>query len=345
MKIKRTDLLQDLENVLPGVANKEIIEQTDCFIFRNKSIMAYNDIMAISHPTDLSITAAVKAKELHALLSKLSQEEIDFDLDENKILIKEKSEKSENESWIAIEQEITLPTDEITIPDKWIKLPLDFITAIENCLFSVAKDMSLELLTNLHCANNYMESCEINRISRYFFEGGYRFKKEILLPYKQAVELKKYKPTKYNTKLGWVYFKTDDGTVLSIRTMEGEFKNFDFVFQLEGELFKFPQNIQDSIDRSEIFSKNQMDENDSIVQIELKKNLFQIKGESVNGGITERIKVNYVGEPISFSIHPKYLREIVGKIRKTKIVKRENQAKMLIFEAENFTHAVDLEVE
>lgn len=345
MKIKRTDLLQDLENVLPGVASKEIIEQTDCFIFRDKTIMAYNDIMAISHPTDLDITAAVKAKEFRALISKLSQEEIEFDLDGDKILIKEKSEKTENESWIAIEQEITLPTDEITIPEKWLKLPLDFITAIENCLFSVAKDMSLELLTNLHCANTYMESCEINRISRYFFEGDYKFRKEMLIPYKQAMKLKKYKPTKYNVKPGWVYFKTDDGTVISIRTMEGEFKNFDFVFELEGDSFTFPQHIQDSIDRSEIFAKSQMDENDAIVHIELKKNLFQIKGESITGGTTEKIKVKYIGEPISFSIHPKYLKEIVGKIRKTKIVKRENQAKMLIFEAENFTHAVDLEVD
>ena len=50
MKTNKTKLQTALEIVKPGLANKEIIEQSTSFAFLKGKVVTYNDEVSISHP-------------------------------------------------------------------------------------------------------------------------------------------------------------------------------------------------------------------------------------------------------------------------------------------------------
>jgi len=77
MNIQKEQLKKALETVKPGLAGKEIIEQSTSFAFMGDRVVTYNDEISISHPVEgLNLTGAIRAEELYQLLSKLKREEI-----------------------------------------------------------------------------------------------------------------------------------------------------------------------------------------------------------------------------------------------------------------------------
>jgi hypothetical protein len=73
--MKKTDLIKALEAVKPGLANKEMIEQSTSFAFMEDRVVTYNDEISISHPLKgIPIVGAIKADELYAFLSKVKIE-------------------------------------------------------------------------------------------------------------------------------------------------------------------------------------------------------------------------------------------------------------------------------
>ena len=66
--IKRAELKEALETVKPGLASKEIIEQSTSFAFMGDKVVTYNNKISMSHPVKgLDITGAVKADEMYQL--------------------------------------------------------------------------------------------------------------------------------------------------------------------------------------------------------------------------------------------------------------------------------------
>ena len=50
--MKKNDLVEALEVVKPGLANKDLIEQTTSFAFINGNVVTYNDEISISSPIE-----------------------------------------------------------------------------------------------------------------------------------------------------------------------------------------------------------------------------------------------------------------------------------------------------
>ena len=89
MKINKAELQNALEKVKPGLAGKELIEQSTSFSFVNNRVVTYNDEISISHPVKgLEIKGAVKAQALYSFLGKVKKEEIDVEYEDNQIIIK-----------------------------------------------------------------------------------------------------------------------------------------------------------------------------------------------------------------------------------------------------------------
>ena len=78
MKITKDELINTLKAVRPGLAAKEIIEQSTNFIFKDNTVATYNDEIMITHPTDLDLEGAVQASHFFTLLNKVKDEEIDL---------------------------------------------------------------------------------------------------------------------------------------------------------------------------------------------------------------------------------------------------------------------------
>ena len=105
MKINREELLKVLDAVAPGLATKGLIEQTQSFIFKDGFVMTYNDEISIRHSFTGPFEGAVKAVELHQLLNKTKEKELEFEATQNELLIKGKR------TWagIRLEEKISLP--------------------------------------------------------------------------------------------------------------------------------------------------------------------------------------------------------------------------------------------
>jgi len=204
MKVKRTEVLDALSRVEPGLAAKEIVEQSQSFVFVDGDVLTFNDEIAIAHPLDVGIQGAVKADEFYKLMSKLKEDELDITTDGGELRVK----GQKKEAGIRMEAEITLPLKEIAPPKKWTQLPSKFCDALKFCIFSTSTDMTKPALTCLYVNDTSVVSCDNFRLTRYSMgdEAKGLFPAPFLLPAAAARQLLKYAPKKYAIVGGWIHF-------------------------------------------------------------------------------------------------------------------------------------------
>jgi hypothetical protein len=77
--MQRQELIDALETVKPGLAQKEIVEQSSSFAFIDGKVVTYNDEISISHPVEgLKVEGAVRAEELYQLLHRITRDEVEI---------------------------------------------------------------------------------------------------------------------------------------------------------------------------------------------------------------------------------------------------------------------------
>jgi len=329
MKINRQELVEALVKVKPGLANKEIIEFTTHFVFNETTIQTYNDQISILQMMKTGLQGAVKANEFFALISKLPDEELDIQMEEDKFIIKGKRSKAH----INITQEHKLPLffDDI---QTWLPLSDDFSNAVKFCLFSVSKDMTRPELTNLRIIKNKILSTDKFRITKRIMNQS--IKKEFFLPGNAATHLINYSPIKYSLQKEWLHFINEEKTIFSTRIMDVEYPDIESFLKVEGEKVKFPVSLAESIDRAEILAKTEF-EQDLIISLTLKKSTLICKGQGPLGFIEEEHRIRYTGEEIKLFIHPVFLREILNRLKEVTIGEMS-----LLFEGDNFQHVISL---
>ena len=250
MKIDRKMFLSVLESVKPGLAAKEIIEQSTSFVFKDGFVFTYNDSLAVSAPIgeEMGLEGAVKADELFRLLQKCGSDEIELYSTDTEIRVKGDKFKA----GVKRESEITLPLDELKYPEKWVKVSEDFTKAVKSCLFSVSKDMTKPKLTCIHITPEKVESSDNFRATIYPLKTG--VSSDIMLPGMAARSLVNYNVTGYNTKGGWLHF-TDKktGLIFSTRTYSEDFPEIESRLDEADETFKMPKEISELLDNANIF--------------------------------------------------------------------------------------------
>jgi DNA polymerase III sliding clamp (beta) subunit (PCNA family) len=330
MKTNREELLKNLELLRPGLAQKEIIEQSTCFVFHEGRALTYNDEIAVSHDIDIELEGAVKAKEMLALLGKLKDEEVEMTVKGAELIVKGKRA----EAGITMENEILLPVDDISIPEKFKKLPKGFAEAVAFCVFSAGKDLTRPALTCIHMTELIVESSDGHRITRYGLEeGGAGFKKPVLLPADAAAQLAGFNLEKYALDKSWIHFKTTKGTVISCRIVEGDFPH-DMITQyleIEGPQIGFPDSLSEMLDRAGVFTAEASSEQ---VVIEVKGSKMTISGKGPSGWYKEACRAKSEGD-FKIGISPAYLKAIIEH-GSTAIIGES----LVKFEGGNFEHAV-----
>ena len=87
LKVKRTQLLQELESVKAGLYPKPIIEQSNCFIFKDNYLYTYNDELAYRRKSSLLIEGAIEAKIILKFLKNNKSSYLNVEKDEREIKI------------------------------------------------------------------------------------------------------------------------------------------------------------------------------------------------------------------------------------------------------------------
>ncbi len=331
MKINRTEFQAKLNLLRPGLADKEIISQSTSFVFHDSRIYTYNDMVAVSVPFESDLEGAVPGEALIQLLDKMTQETITVNMTDDQFTVQAKNVAA----GLRIEKEISLPVDELEIPAEWKKLPADFPTALRFCMFSTSSDTSKPVLTCVHINDNFIESCDNYRATRYFVpEKGME---NLLIPQSSANALLKYKAGKYGITEGWVHFDAE-GVVFSCRTYAEEYPNVGPLFKVVGKKLSLPEGIDTALDRAAIFTSMRKAV-DEIATLALGDGVLTITGMGDSGWYKEKLKVDYHEEPIKFCVNPHFLKEAIPLTREITL-----GTGALVLAGDCFKHVVSLSV-
>jgi len=330
MKIKKEELKKALEIVKPGLANKEVIEQSTSFAFINGYVKTYNDEISISHPINIiGVNCAIKAEELYKFISKIKNEEISIELEKESLVLK----AGKATAGFLLENEIKLPVeDEIVVPKKWKPISERFIELLKFVAMSSSSDLTDPKLTCVHVSNQgYIEASDNYRICHAKIDVP---TESFLIPADSVNIVVKLKPNKISISNGWVHFKTEDNTVISCRTFNELYVDTTKILKSakKGIEINLPKNLNEILERAIIFSKKENIMAESIT-ISIDANSLLVESKSETSWFKEKSKVAYDGDAISFELTPHLLKDIVNQ---TDVCLLNNA--ILYFKGEDWTY-------
>jgi len=313
MKINRKQFLAELQSVQSGLAPKEIIEQSSCFVFTGEDVMTFNDDIACTQTSQLKIKGAIKAKTLMSMLEKWVDEEIDVELVENELMIKGARRKAA----LIMEAEVLLPVDEIELPKNWKDLPPEFADAVHMVKSCAGEDPSNFALSCIHLHPEWMEACDNFQAARYLLD--IPVKKPVLVKQEALKSIKGLNMLAVSETKNWIHFRNDTDLVLSCRRYLEDYHDITGLLEKKGTKIPLPDGLKEASEIASIFSSDNKDHN--LITVRLKEGKMQLKGKGVSGWFTETRKTKYKGDPLSFAIDPKLLAELVDRFDKCQICK------------------------
>ena len=304
MKINRQNLLDKLERVSYGLSSRNVIEQSECFVFSKKRIITFNDELFCSCVLDMDIEGAVRSKLLMGLLGKMVEEEIDIVVKGDKLVLKGNQKQAE----IVLEKDIVLSIGEIEKPDSWETLPEKFVEICKMVGSCVSSDESKFTLTCVHMMPEYIEAGNDFQIIRYFVSSGID---NLLVGGSSLLSICSTQPTKYSVTNNLIHFKTDKKVQISCRNNRDEFPNLDDYLKVKGKKVKVSKSVVEAAGRAGIFSSDMKD--DGFVEVFLSDGKMKLRGQNSGGIYTEELKAEYEGNPIKFLVKPQLLGDLFQK--------------------------------
>lgn len=335
MKTNRKELLKVLEMVNPGLASKAIIEQSECFIFQHGRVYTFNDEVAVSHTIDLDFEGAVNGKKFLDLLRKSKDDELDIFIEEGMLRVHGKKSRA----GLKTDFNVKLPFSEVGDNTEaiWNSLPEEFCNSIRFCLFSTSRDATRPLLTCVHINGDVVESCDNFRMTRRYMSSKLEGK-PILIPADVVKDLADFLPIKVARIGGWLHFLNEKEMVFCCRTYSEAYPDVSRVLKVEGEVAKWPDKIEEAIERAGVFGESSIKGLNSRVTVELSEGRVMIRGEGDHGFFEEDMRLRFAGDA-SFEINASFFAEILQHTNEATIGKEQ-----LKFEDENWVHIVGLMV-
>lgn len=293
MTIQKKQLLESLKKCMPGIeTGNAVLQGADSFVFHNGKIFTYNDVISVSVPIEQTglveetVEGAVKAKEFYSIIEKFPSDEIEFVVKEKGWLLKCGRAKAElNLQEFDFESRL----NDITPTEEWVEVQDDFIQGIGVCQMTNNKTA----LSGIYINGKDIISTDGYQINNF------TMKSELPMFYisdKSSNELLKVFGIKSMQVQGsWVHFKTEDGTVFSVKTLQGTSFPYDKVKSLiESNDFekmdlhaKFPQEMFKAIERATSFGMEISER--TAVKLELNKDGIMVSSERTSGRYAEKI--------------------------------------------------------
>ena len=329
MKIKKQYLIDILSLVNPGLANKAVIEQSDCFIFQGGRVYTYNDEISISHPIDLDVEGAVNGGKLLTMLKKSNDEEVDVFVESGQLRVHGKKSKA----GIRMDEDVKLPFNEGKDNVQWEQLPENFCEAVKFCLFSTSKDASRPLLTCVHINGNIAESCDNFRLTQYALD---KEVGEYLIPAEAAKSLIVHTPVSVALIDGWLHFALENDVLFCCRTFADTYPDISKIMVFTGEDIKWSDGLPEAIDRAGVFGESQLKGAGSMITITISEGRLFVRGEGDYGFLEEEMRIRFAGEA-KFIINAEFFMEIL-RYGGTSVVGKQK----LKFTGNKWTHVVSL---
>ena len=304
--LNRQELMSALQAVKPGLASRELIEQSTNFAFVDGSVATFNGEVAVIHPLPGigDLTGVVDAPSLYGLLEKLTHEKLRICVEGSELLMSSGGVKA----GLTLESDVRLPLDEVKKEGcKWVKAPENLMKAFKFVLPACSKDLSIPILTCVHCdlSVGMVEASDTIRFCRHVLGGGSEKGKSFLLPAHSVGQLTGYEFVELVVVDSWVHFRTKEGTEVSCRRAAGEYPDTG-IFNFTGASIDLPARLPEALDRAHVFADRAYELSEE-VEIQLGNGQFSLHSTGDSGWVKEKIKSSYKGEPLKFVTHPTFL--------------------------------------
>lgn len=310
--VSREDLLKSLEGVEPGLSKKAIVEQSDCFVLGGGRVTCFNDEVYTTGPCPLNgdVAGAVPAQKFLEILRKLTQEELEVEAGDGKIIFKGKGRERFT---VRVESEVALPVDEVEKPEKYAPLHPDFCEAVAAVGQCASRDQSQFQLTCINLHPKWVEAMDDMQLARWRLDTG--LAKPVLVRQSSARHLRHLGMTEFAEGQGWLHFRTKkNGLRLSCRHYTDEFPDLNQILSKlkgTGTAAQLPPGLAEAADKASVFSSENPDAN--LVRIILRPGRVRIKGEGLSGEYMRPLKCRYDGPDAEFLMPPLILQEICKK--------------------------------
>lgn len=307
MKIKREALLQALEQVEAGIATKEVVEQSSCYVFTGNEIVTFSGEVCARAALAVPVKGAVSARHLKELLLRITEDEIKVQASEDTLRISSKGGRGA----IALQTEIRLPIDQVEEPaeDAWHDLHPEFADAVDVVGQAASKNDSNYKLLCVHCTPDHLEACDNYQLARYPLHTGLTacsmVRRDSL---RHVVALGMTEVSETET---WLHFRNPAGLVVSMRRWSEDYENLDAILNniTDTQPTTLPGGIEEAVQRTGVFSADNGATSD-VVRVDLLSDEMRLRGEGAGGWWEERKKVKYSGPQIGFMISPRLLVEL-----------------------------------
>jgi len=341
MLIKTEDFKKILQTIKPAISKREVVEQSTHFIFTGTDATAYNDRICISYPCESDFVCSVNSDDMSRIINGFSSTDIEITMKDNQLQVKGKKARSglaciEEGPIMKMIQDLN--TKNLLKNYKWYNLPAEFNEALNLCLFSASKDVSLVELSCLSISNKGIISSDNLRISSYSLS--IDVPRDFLIPLSSAEELAKIKVTKLLLTEAWAHFATEENIIFSCRIVSAEYPDvFEFFEMTDAMKLEMPKNLKKTID-SIIFSVEGDIDIDKKMQLTITDNKICCRAEKQNCWIEQDIDIEYNSETIQFDINPIFLAQILEKSTTMKI----EPGKALFESGDNFKHVMAMPI-
>ena len=319
VKVNRGNFLEALEFAKVGLAQREIIQQSTCFIFKDGLITTYNEKTACRCPSPLGedFAGAVQSTPLIEILGRLPEDDIGVGIEKGRFLLKGNGRRR---SGINMEAEIFLQVDAIETPadSDWKPLPEEFGRAVSTTQHCAGEQEGDFALTCIHITPDWVEACDMVRVCFCRWNVKTGFSESVLLKRESIRNLENLGTEEFAETNGWIHFRNQNKWILSCRRYSetNEFPSLDKNLEIEGEEVKFSPGLPEELERAQVFVSPDGEDND-FVRIDLftgpKGGRMRLRGQGPTGFYEVERGATYQGEPLTFFIPPLLLLDVVKK--------------------------------
>ncbi len=325
MEVKREEVLRKLENAIVAVTTNAILEQSDTYVFKDGKLVTFDGeiLTRQESPFDTEIEGSIIAGDFLKVLQRFPDETLQVRRHGGELIIKGRRRSA----GIKMMADVLLPYEDIPIPKKWREWPEGLRDALMQAITVCGKDETVPKTTHVHIAQDRVEASDSFRVLRIDIKTGLRH--PILVHAMSLVNACKYDLKKMSvSKGGWFHVATSDDMTMSLLCSADEYYKVELIDRLlnvEGEEVTLPSNLPDILSRAEVMDTPNLSIGgwDSKVTISLHDNVLRVTSRKEEGWFRETKKVRYDGPELTFSIHPTFLKELVGQTRKVIISNRQ----------------------
>jgi hypothetical protein len=310
VRVVREEFLQTLESVTAGLAKREEVEQSSCFVFSHGLVQTFNEQVSCTSPSPLpkDVRGAVQSKRILDFLRKTPDEEVTVALKKDRMVLTAPHRRAD----LALQAEILLPVDLVETPSEWSPLHEDFCTALT--LVSECADKDEERFTGfVHVHPRWLEAFDNVQGMRFKLKTG--ASTPLMVRKESLKQVPLLGMTEVSETPSWLHFRNPSKTTLSCRKWVDAFPNLTEALKDTGSPVKLPKELISAIDLAADFSDDALE--DKTVTILLSGARIVVVGEGVGGRFEQEIAkpTKWEGEEVSFRIPPKVLSEVVHRHR------------------------------